>query len=60
MEDVGRGSGGSFKVDLMNVRDFFAKEGIRFLEGEESIYPERSRFHRLQGSLRDGGGERHH
>jgi hypothetical protein len=60
MVDVGNGSGSSFKVDFMNLRDSFAKEGIRFLEGEESISLERWRFHRLQGSLRDGGGERHH
>jgi hypothetical protein len=41
MVDVGRSSGSSFKVDFMSLRDSFAQEGDRFLEGEENIYPER-------------------
>jgi hypothetical protein len=41
MVDVGRSSGSSFKVDFMSLRDSFAQEGGRSLEGEESIYLER-------------------
>ena len=41
MVDVGRSSGSSFKVEFMSLRDSLAQEGVRSLEGEESIYLER-------------------